>query len=667
MTPSSIRKGTVLTLALFFITSGCISAFGSQLKDDALTKTGSSKDIYQTSKSDIKFITIELDFSYPEVVFYEGYVVVRVNETDLNMMSSGKPVLPVNLSVFELQFGTKIVDVDYEHSVPEIINLTGKLSFGRAAFDNMRYPSPLSVMDPSIYGSSDPYPADWVSYHTGGGLSYGEHRTFLVVRVYPVRYYPADDQLQFIEHITVNISYEEPVEPPLEENDVYDLLVIAPSRFKRYLQPLVSHKNKYGVKTNLVELNEIFDSKFLQGRDKQEKIKYFIKEAIENWGIKYVLLVGGIKGQGFSWNLPARYSHVVPETGQEYPEQYFISDLYYADIYDGEANFSSWDSNNDDIFAVWNETYREEMDVYPDVYLGRLPCRNIFEVIIMVKKIINYEKKKCDESWFKNLILVAGDSYKDENHFNEGELISEEAIRLMPGFTPVRVYANTSKHDISEDTVNAAMNQGAGFAYFCGHGNRISWNTHLPPNGTIWCDGYDVDNMFSLRNREKMPITVVGGCHNGEFDMSILKSIKKGIEDYGIIKYFSRGGRFWWDGWVPNCWGWFFTSKLGGGAIATIANTGLGTHGDGDVDNNSVADYLEVLDGWLELRFHQLYGMENQTILGHNHGETFKGYLHRFLGNEDKMDVKMVQQWQLFGDSSLKIGGYSNPVSHINL
>jgi hypothetical protein len=111
---------------------------------------------------------------------------------------------------------------------------------------------------------------------------------------------------------------------------------------------------------------------------------------------------------------------------------------------------------------------------------------------------------------------------------------------------------------------------------------------------------------------------------------------------------------------VPNCWGWWLTSKANGGAIATIANTGLGTHGDGDSDNNLIADYLEVLDGWLELRFLQLYGEYGFDCLGENHGDTLSGYLNRFLGDNAKMDVKMVQQWELFGDPSLKIGGYDN-------
>ncbi|MFW6122479.1 MAG: peptidase C25, partial [Petrotogales bacterium] len=155
------------------------------------------------------------------------------------------------------------------------------------------------------------------------------------------------------------------------------------------------------------------------------------------------------------------------------------------------------------------------------------------------------------------------------------------------------------------------------------------------------------------------PITVVGGCHNGEFDISMWNIIT-GMREDGL-RYFRlrpKAGRFWYRDWIPNCWAWWLTSKARGGAIDTIANTGLGTHGNGDSDNNSIADYLEVLDGWLELRFLQLYGEEHYDILGENHGETLTGYLHRFLGNGAKMDVKMVQQWELFGDPSLKIGGY---------
>ena len=147
---------------------------------------------------------------------------------------------------------------------------------------------------------------------------------------------------------------------------------------------------------------------------------------------------------------------------------------------------------------------------------------------------------------------------------------------------------------------------------------------------------YNTNHMTFLRNRYKLPITVVGGCYNGQFDISISKN--------GLG--------------YSNCWAWKLTSKRGGGAIATIANTALGTHAMNDADQDDVNDYLEVLDGWLELRFFQLYSYEQVEMLGKLHSGAIKDYLHTFINSGDEMDLKMVQQWELFGDPSLKVGGY---------
>ena len=162
---------------------------------------------------------------------------------------------------------------------------------------------------------------------------------------------------------------------------------------------------------------------------------------------------------------------------------------------------------------------------------------------------------------------------------------------------------------------------------------------------------------IKLLHAEPEDVIVEVGCGEGY----VVKNIKTGIQKEGL-RYFSllpwNLGKFWKNGWVSHCWAWKLTVKRGGGTIATIANTGLGTHGRDDTDHNSIIDYIEVLNGWMELRFLELYGKEHQDILGMNHGQTITEYLHRYLGNDDKMDVKMAQQWILFGDPSLKIGGY---------
>lgn len=586
-------------------------------------------------------ITQEFTFSYPTFIEYGEYTCVHVDEADFYDIHDGRPTIPVKTTTYEFPFGTKILDVIYEYSEPETITISKKISVGSC--------STITGEDPDIYDENTMFPSSFVSYNTGGGLSNGNHKTFLTVRVNPFTYRPADYEIDFIEQATVKIIYEEPDEPLLENKDEYDLLIITITDFKKPLQPLVNHKEKMGIKTKLVTLNEIQDAR---GRDTQEKIKYYIKEAIENWGIEYVLLVGGIKGQTTKWNLPIRYSHVLVSEGkQEIPEPEFISDLYFADIYDSEGNFSSWDTNNNDIFAEWDgSTEIDEMDLYPDVYLGRLPCRNKREVRIVVDKIVDYEKKKADDKWFKKMILVSGDHWKDLDQISEGVLIMAEASEIMSDFTPVKLYA-TEKNKLLVRDINGAINKGAGFAYFCGHGSATSWGIHYPPDASGWAPSlgrlgvvtfYQTTYMNFLRNRNKLPVTVVGGCFNGQFDISIGNSIKE-----GKLKLKQT-----------NCWAWKLTSKNGGGAIATIANTGLGTHAISDSDKNNVNDYLEVLDGWLELRFFQLYNREQVDILGDLHSGAMKDYLHTFLCSHDEMDPKMVQQWQLFGDPSLKVGGY---------
>jgi len=654
-----VNKTIVIGIVVLFSISSGINVIGSNL-----IKKTNNWGIEKSDFSDIKYLELDFSFSDPEIVAYKNYSIIRINETNHNRivmfdLNPGKPVLPVNISVFNLEFGSKILDINYEHSPPITYDLPNKMIFCKATSDGIKT---VNIgMDNSIYENDEPYPPDWIESHTGGGIIQKEHTTFFILRVYPVRYFPTEDNVQFIKTITVNISYVEPMKPLLEDTNRYDLLIVTPGEFKKQLQTLACHKNHNGVKTRISTVDEIYKTMYWQGRDKAEKIKYYIKTAIEKWGITHVLLAGGIKGQTLRWNIPVRYSYVDPTEEGETTEKSFLSDLYYADIYDSEGNFSSWDSDFDNKFSVWNKTLKDEMDLYPDVYLGRLPCRNKAELKIMIDKILNYEKTdKTNKDWFNNLLIVAGDSYEDSYGFIEGVLVSEQAKKLMPDFDYIEVYANQT-NDINRKTVNTALRKGGGFAYFCGHGSIRTWSTHLAPDAEEWATGYNVEDMKYSRNKGKLPVTVVGGCHNGQFDVR-LTNIIKGIFEDGL-KYFQKKsprGQWWSGEWSTNCWAWWFTSQKKGGSIATIANTGLGYHGSADQDNDSIADYIEILDGWLELRFLEIYGTEGRDILGENHADTITSYLQRFIGDGHKLDVKMVQQWELFGDPSLKIGGYKS-------
>ncbi len=98
-----------------------------------------------------------------------------------------------------------------------------------------------------------------------------------------------------------------------------------------------------------------------------------------------------------------------------------ISDLYYADIYEAGENFSSWDPNEDGIFAAWGRPgYANDtgLDFYPDVALGRLACVSVAEVRTVVKKIITYETTTFGSDWFKKMTVISGDGFLDQKDLN---------------------------------------------------------------------------------------------------------------------------------------------------------------------------------------------------------------------------------------------------------
>jgi hypothetical protein len=199
------------------------------------------------------------------------------------------------------------------------------------------------------------------------------------------------------------------------------MVIIAPSEFSNALQPLINHKLNMGVNTTLKVTEEIYSE--YSGLDQAEKIKYFIKDAIETWGIDYVLLVGSID------KLPIRISYASFEGGG------LLTDLYYADIYNDTGGFCSWDENGNgrygEVYHDHHHTYDiDGLDLFPDVNVGRLPCQNNAEVKTVVNKIIHYETETYGQSWFKNIILIGGDTFPGDGGY-EGEQQNQITEQIM--------------------------------------------------------------------------------------------------------------------------------------------------------------------------------------------------------------------------------------------
>jgi hypothetical protein len=415
----------------------------------------------------------------------------------------------------------------------------------------------------------------------------------------------------------------------------FDMVIIAPEKFSSSIQPLIDHKNSHGVQTFLKKTEEIYGE--YDGRDKAEQIKYFIKDAIEEHGINYVLLMGGRKGQLPNYYIPGRY--VILDDG--YIDQPYLSDLYYADIYKNGNEFDDWDSNDDGIFAEWG---KDILNLEPDVYVGRLPCRYLFEVKIVVDKIIEYETSTSGQEWFNRMVALGGDTNPGigDPFPNEGEAICDYICDMMIGFDITKLYCSYGTLTGHAELLGA-INQGCGFVLYEGHGlqNRIET---FDPNGNP-VEPFHNKYIPFLRNKGQYPICIFGCCVTAKFDVSILNIFNP-----------NRFGR-------SDCTleeiGWRLVRKPNGGSIAHIGATSVVWGYSGDVDENGIPDSVENgLLGWINAEFFRLYIEEGYQYLGELHWETIRNYCNTFSVHSDKLDCKHVQEITLIGDPSLKVGGY---------
>jgi hypothetical protein len=428
---------------------------------------------------------------------------------------------------------------------------------------------------------------------------------------------------------------------PISENQneplrtTYDMLCIAPKVFSNSLQPFIAHKNAVGIQTVLLTTEDIY--KDYDGRDSAEQIKYAIKDAKEQWNISYVLLVGGMKLLGLGWHVPVRYSNLDDGSGNSV----FLTDLYFVDLYDAFGNFSTWDSNGNDIFAEWG---KDTLDLTPDVAVGRLPCRTTKEVDIIVEKIITYETETYGSSWFNRMVAIGGDSFSAYAGY-EGEATCDVATSYMTDFTIQKLYTSTGNLTGPSDIINA-VNQGCGFLMTRGKGGTDRVRMGMPGGSELIA--FQNKDVSKLTNKNQYPICVLGECIHGKFDVCVRNLIK-------VIQNIS--------GYTPSdciyeCIAWRLVREKNAGMIAMLTNTNICYGAPGDANENGIPDDAEMYGGFLAVELFRLYSQEGIQTLGILHQQALTNYVDQFPVHTNIYHSKSVQEFILFGDPSLRIGGY---------
>jgi len=563
-----------------------------------------------TSSENENLISETIVFSQPNICEEQDFVSIELEEATSSIWETGKPTLPVVTKVYTFPLGTIIdnVEVVFSNTIEKEISKPVKLS-------PEVYPETISNMNVKItekeisYSGIDIYPEQRYGYRTGAGLNNGERVFFLVISINPVQYKPQENLILYSEIAEIKVDYILP-DTPITFPAEYDLLILTPTIFESALQRLVDYKNGLSppVNTVMVTLDEIPSG---GGVDEQEDIKFYIKDAIETWGITYVLLVGaGVEGEEI---FPVRQAWIRSDDH----EDYFPSDLYFADIYNSSMGFSDWDVDEDGKFAEYPSDMAE-VDVLPDVYLGKIPCNNVQELNNVIDKIIWYRNHN---KMLNKILQMGGDSFLDDN-VNEGEYANTKVLEKLPGYSTTQLWA--SEETLTKANIGKGFRSLVDFVDFCGHGSVMSIATH-PPKEKVWVPPktlisnypgflyFDFD-LYNARNPVKYPVCVYKSCSNSKYSE------------------------------FDTCFSWKTVNKKEGGGIAVYSASGISYGATG-------TDIVARTTGWMEVKsFEELVSTK---IFGDVWGNSITDYYTTFESSFQMSDWKTMLEWTLFGDPTL--------------
>jgi PKD repeat protein len=383
-------------------------------------------------------IELNYSFSEPEIIEVNMSNVTyhRVTLNGLPLMNeTGYPLLPMKpVRVLLPQMSiVQSLEISYKNNISLGYNFNIELGPEKS---NISVEEQNELNVPTSFDYMKQYPIEIFKNY---GIYNFRGYSFIYLNLYPVHYVWETGQLYYYDEITLSIttlqngsinplfrkgpndeillkyvvedfsrlySYNNSLQSSnstlVNSSHSYDYVIITNENLKNSngdytFQDLVNYKNSKYVETTIITVEDIMNDPYYMNttnhlfNDTQARIRNFIIDAYNNWGIEFVLIGGDIN------IIPVRkLFYGIGETKDE------PSDLYYACL-DGSFNY------DEDYF--WGEDTdgenSEDVDMIAEVYVGRTCVNNSEEVSNFVYKTLKYEKTFDP---YIEKVLMAGES-----------------------------------------------------------------------------------------------------------------------------------------------------------------------------------------------------------------------------------------------------------------
>ncbi|MBN2209052.1 MAG: hypothetical protein JW759_07130 [Candidatus Coatesbacteria bacterium] len=516
-------------------------------------------------------VTVRLEFPQESVAVSEmgEYDLVSVEGCEL-FGKPGEPLLPTKAVYVSLPLGFEMTDVCISEN--KQIQLPG--AFNIAPAQPVQPVSQPDLCDfvppePCSYSLSGAQPAQQLT-STGIGSLRGFRILGLIV--YPIQYVASERRLLLSTHMTIEVAGEqipsklgtqpestlagdvaakslvgslvenpegavqEPGTAPLYWRDKCDVLIITQAYFVPSFEDLRDWYYRKGYRTEIVTIDTIAGG--YAGGDLPAKIRNCIKDYYINQGLGWVILGGDAA------EVPTRtaFAFIV---GDEYDlEDYQQCDFYYSDL-DG-----SWNADGDE---YWGEYIEDDIDMYPDVFVGRLPASSLSNARLLVQKALTYEGAgdEAVPTDYLTRALFWACKLDDRPTWGGDAKDSITEATIFPGYWTFKACYDRDKTS-GKANILAAMNDGYAIVNNCGHSN-------FTVAGALY-DAPEDEREYIMRND-------MSGLKNGP-RYSVLYSI--GCM-FGALDSDSLASRF------------MIASR--GGGVAAIANSRYGWYSSGSAGN----------------------------------------------------------------------------------
>ena len=302
------------------------------------------------------------------------------------------------------------------------------------------------------------------SYRSPAGYhrvdSLGDFRGTPVNRVVllPHRYDPASGTLYLYPNAKFEVSYKFRVRE--EEPRAYDYLVISPRELISTLEPWIAHKRAQGLSFHVQAFEEMNASN-------ADSVKAWIHAEYSRARFRYSLIVGGEN------RIPQ--ARVETTTDRQTP-----SDLPY--------------------YAMGGAT-----DVVPEVYSGRIVADNSATLERVLRKWMAYERGEGSAGGWNRAVGIASN---EGSNPSDAEYVQSIQAKFNQLYGASSVYFYQDNTDSNPSGFNGAMNSGAMWVTYLGHGSGTDW----PSFGT----SYGVSHIAQMRNAAAVkPVWIDVACLNG--------------------------------------------------------------------------------------------------------------------------------------------------------